>query len=114
MRIIGMNEVGICTGNSRQEKIAHAKGAFQENGSTSCQLARKNDLGNSKEKKCPFCLIRMMLAGILFFFLIAGFHYNVSLGGFNKKTVEQLLADNTRWETIVGKAMQFVKETGKN
>lgn len=95
---------------SRQEKIVQVKNAFSETGTTSFRTAVRNDAENAKEKKCPFCLIRMMLAGILFFVLIAGFHYKVSFGTFNQKSIEKMLSDTSRWEQIVNHAQKLVKE----
>lgn len=92
---------------SRSDKIQEAKSAFLP--SAKSVYVRRNQGIDAEEKKHSFGLFRMLMAGMLFLILVLAFHFNFSYHGFNKEYVEELLADNSRWEAIVNQVSEVMK-----
>jgi hypothetical protein len=86
---------------SRSEKVLEAKSAFG-------QKADRDRTAPEGQEKHHFGMIRMVIAGMLFFVLVMSFHFQVSSHGFNRESVKKLLADESHWELLVGKVQQVM------
>ncbi|RKI40215.1 hypothetical protein D7V86_04465 [bacterium D16-51] len=103
---------------SRQDKILEAKSAFgqdvryaggyhRNNRVPPAYPDRKETLSDGEERH-HFGMLRMVIAGVLFFILVTAFHFQVSYYGFNKENVKKALADESRWNSLVEQAEQVM------
>lgn len=104
---------------SRSDKILEAKSAFgQETGRYTGGYHRNSRVpsehrdGNvplsDREERHHFGMLRMVIAGMLFFVLVIAFHFQVSYYGFNKENVKKALADESRWNSLVEQAAEVM------
>ena len=103
---------------SRSDKILEAKSAFgQEAGRYTGGYHRSSRVpahhdGNvplsDREERHHFGMLRMVIAGVLFFVLVTAFHFQVSYYGFNKENVKKVLADESRWNSLVEQAAEVM------
>ena len=104
---------------SRSDRILEAKSAFgQEVGRyaggyhrnsrvPAAYPDRKETLPDGEERH-HFGMLRMVIAGMLFFILVTAFDFQVSYYGFNKESVKKALADETYWNSLVEQAEQVM------
>lgn len=106
-------------GISRSDKILEAKSAFgQETGRYAGGYYRNNRSSSvhrdgkeplpDREERHRFGMLRMVIAGVLFFVLVTAFHFQVSYYGFNKESVKKALADESRWNSLVEQAAEVM------
>ena len=97
---------------SRSEKIREVKSAFSQNPGRT----RVPDGGAWDEEMLldggghHFGMLRMVIAGVLFFVMVLSFHYGVSYKNYDKAYVEQLLSDSSHWDNLVNKVAQAMKQ----
>ena len=63
-----------------------------------------------EEGRHHFGMLRMVIAGMLFFVLVFSFHFEISYKGYDKSYVEQVLSDNSKWESLVNQVTQVMKQ----
>lgn len=102
---------------SRSDKILVAKSAFSQNKPVTLRAEySQGDLETNDKKRAMspvkekhhFGMVRMVTAGVLFFLLIAAFHFQITYEEFSRETVEQALADDTHWNALVQCVSQAV------
>lgn len=102
---------------SRSDKILVAKSAFTQNKPVTLKAEYiKSDLETNDtkremspvKKKHHFGMVRMVTAGVLFFLLIAAFHFQITTDSFNREAIEQALSDETHWNELVQYAVQVI------
>lgn len=110
---------------SRSDRILEAKSAFGQNtgrnargyysrGSEFSGLSSdRRELVSQEEGKHHFGMLRMVIAGMLFFVLVLAFHFQVSYYGFNKEFVQKALADESHWNSIVNQVTQVMNTIQK-
>lgn len=109
---------------SRSDRILEAKSAFaQREGRNTRGYTRGNDFSGTysvpketlprEEGKHHFGMLRMVIAGMLFFVLVTAFHFQVSYYGFNKESVQELLADESHWNSLVNQVVQVMNTIQK-
>ena len=54
-------------------------------------------------------MVRMLIAGMLFLLLVMAFHFQVSIGSYNKETVKQLLNNDSHWQIAVDQITAVMK-----
>ncbi len=95
---------------SRQQRIAAAKEAFQENQPSkyydrnpyviSNEQIDGTNVSEELPKKHTFRLLRMMAAGMLFLLLIFAFENGFSYHGFDQEYVQEMLNNETTWNRL--------------
>lgn len=121
---------------SRSEKIQLAKSAFTQGsgrntGSSYSRLgttrgAYDNEIDRSsfrygvtsgseadlslEEGRHHFGMLRMVIAGMLFFVLVLSFHFKLSYKEYDKSYVEQMLSDGSQWESLINQVTQVMKQ----
>lgn len=109
---------------SRSDRILEAKSAFGQNtGRYARGYSRGSEFSGlssdrrepvpQKEGKYHFGMLRMVIAGMLFFVLVLAFHFQVSYYGFNKEYVQKALADESHWNSIVNQVTQVMNTIQK-
>lgn len=91
----------------RSEKIAEARSCFDTRSYREIRQKRENGV-NPKEGH-PFGMVRMLIAGMLFLLLVTAFHFQISVGSYNKETVKQLLNNDRHWSIVVDQVAKVMK-----
>ena len=91
----------------RSDKILEAKSSFDTGFHREIRQKRENGV-NPKEGH-PFGMDRMLIAGMLFLLLVMAFHFQVSIGSYNKETVKQLLNNDSHWQIVVDQITAVMK-----
>lgn len=105
---------GITSGYGRQEM----SGGFNESRRDTVPLRYGITSGseenlNMEEGRHHFGMLRMVTAGVLFFVLLLAFHFGVSYKGYDRAYVEQVLSDNSHWESLVNQVTQVMSQSVK-
>lgn len=96
---------------SRSEKIREVKSAFSQNsGRTGVSDGVWDEEMLLDRGRHQLGMLRMVIAGVLFFVMVLSFHYGVSYKNYDKAYVEQLLSDSSHWDNLVNKVAQAMKQ----
>jgi len=96
---------------SRSEKIQLAKSSFSQGfGRERGTVNRQEEYPSSWEGRHRFGILRMVTAGVLFFVLVLSFHLQLSYKEYDKEYVEQVLSDDSHWESLVNQVTQVMKQ----
>lgn len=63
-----------------------------------------------EKRKHHFGMLRMVIAGVLFFVLVLSFHFKFSYQGYDQAYVEQVLSEDGHWESLVKQVTQVMKQ----
>lgn len=91
----------------RSDKILEAKSSFAKPSYKENRQKREN--GVDPKEGHPFGMVRMLIAGMLFLLLVMAFHFQVSIGSYDKEAVKKLLNNDDHWQIVVDQAAKVMK-----